>query len=412
MLQNFRVHLLILTLILIAGLAVPVSAGLVLDWKEHPTEGNPYTGVAFSADGSVVYAGGSQMLLRSWDGERKWGGKAGTAAAMSADSNYVISGNGDSVVMYDKDGVDLWTRNFDKHVRAVAISANGSFIVEADDSGLIQSWARNGEFIGRNSFDPTKAISISRDGSLVVVATDGGLKFLTPGMNLIWEDTKNGNWDTFIAISEDGSTIITAGGTRVSSHTANGQLNWMKDFTTGAITDLACSGDCSVIVIGSETGGVQVINRYGVERWNFSKGQWINAVGISRNGQVIAVGSLDRTLYALDGSGKVTSKVTTTSNIRERSVAVNRDGSRIVASDDLTLYGYNLKPEQEMTLPPRTATPYFTATTTIATPSPTATEEITEVPTPEPTPTKSGPGPAIAIIATAGIILVMARKKA
>ncbi len=210
---NIRVYVIIAALIVVIGIAAPVSAGLALDWKERPQEGNFFSGVVFSTDGSVVYAGGSQMLVRSWTGERKWGGKAGTVAAMSADSNYVISALGNSVVMYDKDGVEAWTRNLDKPIRAVAISSTGSYVVEADSSGLIQSWARNGEFIGRNAnVSPAKAIGISRDGSLVVVATDEGLKFFTPAMNLIWEDTKNGNWDSLIAISDDGLTVITAAG--------------------------------------------------------------------------------------------------------------------------------------------------------------------------------------------------------
>ncbi len=90
---------------------------------------------------------------------------------------------------------------------------------------------------------------------------------------------------------------------------------------------------------------LQAINRYGIERWDFSAGQWVNGVGISRNGQVIAVGSVDRTLYVLDGGGKVTTKVLAASVIRERSVAVSRDGKRIAFADENILYGYELADE-------------------------------------------------------------------
>ena len=416
MLQKFRVHLLITILILIAGAMVPVSAatGLAVDWKEHPMEGNIFSGVTFSADSSIVYAGGSKMLLRSWTGDRKWGGKAGWAAAMSPDSNFVISGNGNSVVMYDRDGIDLWTRNFNRDVRAVAISPDDSFIVEEDDSGMIQSWAKNGDFIGRNATFPlVKSLSISPDGNFVVAATDEGLKFLTPAMNLIWEDTKNGSWDSFIAISDDGSTVITAGGTRVSSHTSWGRLNWMKDFSASAITDMACSADCAVIVIGSQDGKVQVINRYGMERWDFSDGQWVNAVGVSRNGQEIAVGSLDKTLSVLDGSGNVLTRVKTDAIIQPRSVAVNGDGSRIAVADELTLYGYEVIQAPEPTLP--TSQPTLRPTgqvVTVKTSLPVTTQPMeTQAETPAPAPTKSGPGPGIPVVAAAAIVLVLAGRK-
>lgn len=417
MLRNFRLYLLMATLILIAGVTAPVSAAsLAADWKEHPMEGNVFSGVVFSADGSVVYAGGSKMILRSWDGTREWGGKAGTAAAMSPDSNFVISGNANSVVLYDRDGVDIWTRNFNRDVRAVAISPDNSFIVEEDDSGMIQSWAGSGDFIGRNTTFPlVKSLKISPDGYYVVAATDEGLKSITPTMNLIWEDTKNGSWDSLIAISDDGSTIITAGGTRVSSHTAWGRLNWMKDFSSSAITDMACSADCAVIVIGSQDGKVQVINRYGDERWDFTASQWVNGVGVSRNGQEIAVGSLDKNLYVLDGSGNVITQVKTDAIIQPRSVAVNGDGSRIAVADELTLYGYEVIQGPEPTLTTRMPTPLPTysfatiPTRTVTTQA--MVTEVTEPETPGPTPTKSGPGPAIAIIATAGIALVLARRK-
>jgi WD40 repeat protein len=395
-------------------MVAPVSAGLVLDWKERHMEGNIFSGVTFSADGDVVYAGGSQMLLRSWSGDRKWGGKAGTVAAMSADSNFVLSANGNSIVMYDRDGVDVWTRNLDKPIRAVAISQNGGFVVEADSSGLMQSWARNGDFIGRNTnISLTKALRISRSGGLVVAATDEGLKFLTPSTNLIWEDLKNGNWDTLIAISDDGSTVITAGGARISSHSSGGQLRWMKDITTSAITDMAVSGDGSVIVIGDQEGKVQVIDRNGIVRWTFSAPPWINAVGISGDGRVIAVGSLDGYLYILDGGGKVTDRLKTDTLIQLRSLAVNRDGGRIAFADEQLLSGYTLVLDPEMTLPTRTSIPRTIESTETYTPRETATptEVVTPIPTPSPTPTKAGLSPLFPIIAAVGAILVLFRQK-
>ena len=339
-----RICILIALLFLSCSLATPVSAvGLIQNWKEVPYDSGTFSGITFSTDNNVVYAGGNQMLLRTWSGDRRWGGKAGTIAAPSADGNYVLSAIGNSVVMYGPDGVDLWTRNFDHGVRAVALAANGSFAVEADESGLIQSWAQNGDFIGRNVTDKVKALKISRDGSLVVLATDAGLKFYSPAMNLIWEDKKNGSWDELIAISADHSTVITAGGTRVSSHTSTGTLNWMKDFTTSAITDMATSTYCDVIVIGDQSGKVRVIDRNGIERLSHSIGQWVNAVGVSGDGRLIAAGSLEQMLYVLDTNGNVAAQLMTKSIIQPRSIAMDSDGGRLAYADQNTLYGCTVR---------------------------------------------------------------------
>ncbi|HXX54991.1 MAG TPA: PQQ-binding-like beta-propeller repeat protein [Methanoregula sp.] len=400
---------LIIACLVIAGLAAPVSAaGLVLDWKETPQSGNNYAGVSFSANDQAVFAGGSQLLVRSWSGDREWGGKAGTIAAMSADGNWVISANGDSVVMYDRTGSDVWTRNIGNHIRAVGISENGSFVVEADDTGLIQSWAWNGDFIGRNtSFPLVKAIAISRDGSLVVTATDKGLVFLSPALNLLWQDTSNGSLDQFIAISSDSSTVITAGDTRVSSHSRDGGLNWMVNFP-GTITDMGCSGDCQVIVTGGQDGTVRAINRFGIERWTFSAGPWVNAVGVSRDGLTVAAGSVNRNLYVLDGGGNLLTTFRTDSIIGQRSVAVDSYGTRIAFADQNTLYGYTLRRDPVFTpdtvRTPVITTPAVPVTTPLPAPSVTNVPETTTMPEPTPTP-ESGLSPALAFMAAGGAIL-------
>ena len=82
-------------------------------------------------------------------------------------------------------------------------------------------------------------------------------------MTPIWSDNKSGSLDSFIAISADSSTIITSGENRVSSHTNRGALNWMKDVTREAIIDMACSDDCTTIVLGSQDGNVWVLDQTG-----------------------------------------------------------------------------------------------------------------------------------------------------
>jgi WD40 repeat protein len=129
-----------------------------------------------------------------------------------------------------------------------------------------------------------------------------------------------------LQVTEDGGSITewVVKTAEKSSHTATGQINWMKDFTTSAITDMEVSGNAETIVVGDQDGKVHIINQFGIERQSVSAGPWINAVAVSNDGLVIAVGSLDRTLYILDGGGNQIATLDAESIIQPRSVAINR----------------------------------------------------------------------------------------
>ena len=228
---RFFLAITVLLIYCIAGQVTAVS--IVTEWKERiPFEGSSYNGLMFSSDGEKIFAGGSQMYLRSWDGKLHWGGHPGFIATMSADGNHVVYGQGNSLVVLYKNGVENWTRNMDGEVKAVAVSNDGTYVISVDSRGNINTWNINGEFYARNTTDIVKQIAISPSETLVVATTESGLKFFTPALNPVWSDTKNGSIDTDILFSEDGSTIITSGGKRVSSHTNTGKLNWMNDITS------------------------------------------------------------------------------------------------------------------------------------------------------------------------------------
>ena len=157
-------------------------------------------------------------------------------------------------------------------IRAVTISSDASFIISAYERGDIHSWKANGDSWGLNRSDLVKQIAVPPSRSYVVVTTATGLKYLAPDMTPIWWDNKSGSLDSFIGISSDSSTVITSGEKRVSSHTSSGTLNWMKEVTRGAIIDMACSEDCSTIVLGSQDGKVWVLDKQGEVLWTHSAG--------------------------------------------------------------------------------------------------------------------------------------------
>jgi len=390
------------------------ATGLGHAWTESPPAEGSFTNVRFASDGSTVFAGGNQLFVRSWDGTIRWGGRAGTIATMSSDGNYVVSAAGELVQDLERNGTLYWVRSMGTPIRAVAIAGNGSMIVSADERGDIHSWTRNGESWGLNRSDLVKQIAISPSRTFVVVTTAVGLKYLNPDMTPFWWDNKSGSLDSFIAISADSSTVITSGENRVSSHTSSGGLNWMKDVTREAIIDMACSDDATTIVLGSQDGNVRVIDETGTEVWTYDAGSWINGVGVSRDGSIIAAGDLNGNLYIFDRYGNLLAQTRTDSIIQQRSVAVSRDGKHVVVADQLALYGYDILGEpgvsSEVTFTPSprdTATRTTSLTTTRSTSLPTTRVTLSTGTTGTP---QSAFDPFLVIVSAAGLLLMVRRR--
>ncbi|MCK9580602.1 MAG: WD40 repeat domain-containing protein [Methanoregula sp.] len=422
MTAGFRITYVLLGMFLLACLvSTAAAASLGIEWKERPYNEASFTGVKFSENGTLVWAGGDQMILKSWDSQNKWGGRAGTIASMSDNGEYIVLGYNKDAILIDNTMVDLWTRTMDGVVKAVAVSKTGNYVITADNKGNYNSWATNGEFYGRTTDDIAKQIAVSPLDDFVVATTENGLRIYSPKMNPIWSDNTSGTLDTYIIISSDGKTILTFGGNRLSSHTSTGETNWMVNPTKEAIIDMACNRDCSAIILGSQDGTILALDRYGTTRWTYKTGQWVNAVAISESASVVAAGGLDGTVYLLDRTGNLLTQKKVDSNIRQRSLAISRDGARIAVADQLSLYGIsvmgNTDPGMEtFTLPPldpvkaytqETATPALTPVIPVTT---VTAIETTAQPTPAPTQeSPAGMIPVLGALAAAGIVLVIRR---
>jgi WD40 repeat protein len=318
------------------------AATLGTDWKERAPEEGPYSGVIITPDASLVYAGGNEMFIRSWDREVHWGGRFARVAALSDDGKRVVMGVGTRISVVDNTGVEYWSRTMDGYVKAVAISPDGSFVISADDKGNYNSWGKDGQFIARLNNQTANTMAYAPAGDLVVVATDNGLRFYNHKLELIWYDDRTGSRDEFIAISGDGSTVITAGYNQVASYTRDGTLTWRKAITTDPIIDMHCSSDCSVIIVAGQDKEIVAIDRYGTVHWKYKAGEWVNAVGLSEDASVIAAGGIDRTVYVLDRSGMLITRKKTDAIIQPRSIAVSSNGRRIVVADQMNLYGFSI----------------------------------------------------------------------
>jgi WD40 repeat protein len=420
---RFRINVVIAGLLVLISLTGGVTAvSLTTSWHEYPADDATFSGAVISTDGSIVFAGGNQLLVRSWNGDTRWGGLSGTVATMSLDGNSIVSALNDNVRTFNRTGEVIWNRITGSPFRAVAVSRDGSFVIAADDRGYVRSWTMDGTSLGvDNETDQVKRIDISPSQSLVVVTTKDNLKVFSPEMNLIWEKKSLGNRDSFIAFSSDSSTLILAGENQVSSYTARGLLKWEKEITDNFIIDMTCSDDCSTIVLGSQDGNVWVLNKEGEIQWKYPAGTWVNSVGVSRDGSVIVAGALDGTVHILDKNGNQLTQTKTDSPILQRSVAVNEDGTRIVVIAERTMYGYHLDygpsgiPHAGYTEIPVRTTP---TPATIITPVPVKTTRPMTIPSPQGTTlpeTNSIPNsvctPLLAIFALAGLLCEIRRRK-
>jgi WD40 repeat protein len=376
---GFWFRLLLISSLLAGGfVAAAGAATLGTDWKERAPEEGPYSGIMIVPDASLIYAGGNTMYVRSWDGEIHWGYRPARAAALSYDGKRVVLGEGTKLAVYDNKGVENWTRNMDGFVKAIAISPNGSFIIAVDDKGNYLSWNKDGDYVARITNDTPSAIAYSPSTNLIVALTERGLRFYDRKLEEVWYDNRTESRDQFVSISGDGSTVIVAGYNQVASYKSDGTLNWRSEVTRDPIIDMDCSFDCSVIIVGSQDKEVVAIDKHGAVRWRYATGQWVNAVGVSRDGSVIAAGGIDRTLTVLDRSGTTIITKKTEAIIQPRSIAVSSDGRKFVVADQAYLYGFSLigdavAPDVTLTY---TRAPLNPVPTTNPTPVPTGTKTM------------------------------------
>jgi WD40 repeat protein len=417
MTTRFRIYLIIAGLLLVMSLAGAVNAaGLVKTWEERSPADNPFSGVIISKDNSTVYAGGSQIFIRTWEGKKTWLGWSGILASMSADENYFVSALGNRIQLVDKNGNEVRIVSTDTQVRAVALSSDGSIIVGADESGNIYSWRANNNKRYSINTDLVKRIAFSPSDSYFVVTTEAGLAYYSPYMDEIFVDNQSGSLESLIEISSDSSTVITSGDVRVSSHTNHGVLNWRKDITLNAIIDMACSNDCSTIVLGSKDENVLVLNQNGEVQWTYPTGSWVNGVGVSGDGSIIAASTQDKNLYILNKEGRLIAKTTTDTAIQPLSVAVSGDGKHIVIADQVALQGFELTGVPDVSpgeilnpVPVVTAisSPQVPRTITL----PKTLPPVTMKTVPEKTGTYSSSlNPYLAIAALSGLLLLVLRK--
>ena len=333
-----RACLCILGIVILACMTIPSAHAVEALWIVNAPPGLDLTGVAISADGSTIVAGGDQLIAVSRDGEKLWSGWSGELLEMSRDGRYIVTSLGSSVRLFDSQGAKLWDYSIGESVTDISITPNG-LIIAAGGRSVVKSWYNSGAGLGSNTTNTVKHLIVSPAKDQIVVTTERVLRSFNLSYVPFWDDEEVSS--DLIEISADGTLIVTASGNRIWLYHGSGTRIWDRHVQGGNILSLAYARDGSTIVTGQDDNTITVLDRDGNVLWTAKAGFWVVSVAVSDNGAVIAAGSMDKNLYIFDREGTLLGTFQATGMIKSRSVGVSGDGSRIVVVDGTNLYGFS-----------------------------------------------------------------------
>lgn len=398
-------------LLLFAGPATCATTPL---WIEDATVGGELSGVVISADGSTIVTGGDQLISLTRDGRKRWSGWSGTSLDISSQGDYILTSQGMVVRLISGSGTLLWDKNMDIAVKDISMAPDLSLIAAAG-GGKVRTMTFSGEGIASNETLTVNQVRIMPPKNRVLVTTSRGALLLDQKLMPEWEDTNS--TQNLVAVAPAGSLFVTATSNRVRMYTGNGSLVWDKRFPVGDAQALAWSRDGSTIVIGLNE-NVVALNRNGGQLFMANATDWVTSVAVSDDGNTIAAGSLDKTLYVWNHAGAQLGTFTVKNAIRPNSVAVTGDGQLIVLVAQSAVYAFSRSSFTDGTLATGTVTGTVTEaageTTTMTLPA-TTTRKITTraVTLPTPYPTESGTAEAALppLVPLAALILLLLCRK-
>ena len=278
------------------------------------------------------------------------------SVAISADGEYIASGNEHDVLGLLNSGDLLWYYNDQSQVHTVAISADGTCIGAGSNYGyvhfidneiteLLWSYDTGGQVL---------SVDISADGDYLVAGSDdifgsgdGNLYLFHKGSSTpLWSFS---DWLTVnsVAISADGEYIV--GGFEnymVYFFDKNNNIPLWGHHLEGNVNSVAISADGEYIAVGSGTFGgssdvygnkVYLFDKNGTLLWDYTTWTDVRTVAISADGEYIAVGTRDITgsydnVYLFDKDSSTPLWINSTGE-DVHSVSISADGGYIAAGD-------------------------------------------------------------------------------
>jgi WD40 repeat protein len=327
-----------LGILLLTCITISVAQAVEPLWIVNTSPGLELRIVSISADGSLIVAGGDQLVGISRDGKKLWAGWDGEMVEIDRDGKYIFTSRGTFVRMFDLNGASLWDQTFSGTVTDISITPDG-LMIAAGSGTDVKSWYNSGAGLGSNTTSRIKHLRISPTKDQIVVTTGNALRSFNLSYVPFWTDDEVS--PDLIEMSADGTHLVTASGNWIWYHHGSGNRIWEKHIQGGSILSLAFSRDGSIIVAGQDDNTITVLDSDGNILWTAQSGNWVTSVGVSDNGSVIVAGSMDKNLYVFDRKGTLLGTFQASGVFKSRSVGISGDGSRIVAVDGTNVYGFS-----------------------------------------------------------------------
>jgi WD40 repeat protein len=335
---RFRTFSLIFGILLLACITITVVQAVEPLWIVNTSPGLELKSVAISADGSMIVAGGDQLIGISRDGQKLWSGWDGELVEINRDGKYILTSQGPFVRLFDSNGASLWDQSFPATVTDISITPDG-LMIAASSGNSVKSWYNSGVGLGSNTSNKVKHLTISPAKDQIIVTTEPALRSFNLSYVPLWSDDEVS--PDLLEVSADGTHIVTSLGNWIWFHHGSGTRIWDKHIQGGTILSLAFSRDGSTIVTGQDDNTITVLDSESNVLWTAKTGFWVMSVGVSDNGSRIVAGSMDKTLYVFDRTGTLLGTFQAAGMFKSRSVGISGDGSRIVAVDGTNVYGFS-----------------------------------------------------------------------
>jgi WD40 repeat protein len=327
-----------LGILLLTCITITVAQAVEPLWIVNTSPGLELKTVSISADGSLIVAGGDQLVGISRDGKKLWAGWDGELVEINRDGKYVLTSQGTFVRLFDSNGASLWDQTFQDSVTDISITPDG-LMIAAGSGSFVKSWYNSGAGLGSNTTNRIKHLRISPAKDQIVVTTGNALRSFNLSYVPFWTDDEVS--PDLVEMSADGTYLVTASGNWIWYHHGSGKRIWEKHIQGGSILSLAFSRDGSIIVAGQDDNTITVLDINSNVLWTAQAGNWVTSVGVSDNGSVIVAGSMDKNLYVFDRKGTLLGTFQAAGVFKSRSVGISGDGSRIVAVDGTNVYGFS-----------------------------------------------------------------------
>lgn len=281
---------------------------------------------------------GTIRLLEK-NGNPVWGYQTGenvSSLTISDDGGTIGAGSNDGKVFgFNKNGDLIWKFDDMGCFSKVMITVDGQqgYIVNGDSPSIpypntIHFFDRNGTVLWETREPGISSASITRNGKYLIVGTKIGrnsevILYAENGANLWRYPAPDGI--EFVAISPDGNTIAAVHSYRLIILDNKGTI-FSEVIPKYHPTTIAISPDGSQIVTGS-TFGVQSFNRSGSQLWQ-AYVEGINSIAISMDGQTIISGSQKNVSYFNENGTRIRG-VPVDSSVA--SVSISGDGDTILA---------------------------------------------------------------------------------